>query len=135
MIKWNEKFSVGYKVFDEQHIKLIEILNDVEFLIKDKSIHNDLLYDRLNVLFSELVDYTVYHFETEEKVFDQKSYPLAEEHKELHRIFVENVKEKLSGFKLGKDERKVALEIYNMLLDWLMNHIVGSDKKYMGKLD
>ena len=28
MIKWNEKFSVGYKVFDEQHIKLIEILND-----------------------------------------------------------------------------------------------------------
>jgi methyl-accepting chemotaxis protein/hemerythrin len=135
MIEWNEKFSVGYKVFDEQHMKLIEILNDVEALIKDKTIHNDLLYDRLNILFNELVDYTVYHFETEEKVFEQKNYPLADEHAELHRIFVEKVKEQLSGFKLGKDERKVALEIYNMLLDWLMNHIVGVDKKYIGKLD
>lgn len=135
MIEWHEKFSVGYKIFDEQHMKLIEILNSVESLIKDKTIHNDLLYDRLNVLFNELVDYTVYHFETEERVFEQKDYPLAEEHGELHRIFVEKVKEQLSGFKLGKDERKVALEIYNMLLDWLMNHIVGADKKYIGKLD
>lgn len=135
MIKWNSKFSVGYKVFDEQHIQLIEILNKVESLIKDKTIHNDLLYDRLNLLFNELVDYTVYHFETEEKVFDQKNYALADEHKEQHDIFVEKVKEKLSGFRLGQDERKVALEIYNMLLDWLMNHIVGTDQKYMGKLD
>jgi len=135
MIQWNSKFSVGYKIFDEQHIQLIEILNKVESLIKDKSIHNDLLYDRLNVLFSELVDYTVYHFETEEKVFDQKNYALADEHKEQHEIFVEKVKEELSSFRLGQDERKVALEIYNMLLDWLMNHIVGVDKKYMGKLD
>ena len=135
MIQWNSKFSVGYKIFDEQHIQLIEILNKVESLIKDKSIHNDLLYDRLNVLFSELVDYTVYHFETEEKVFDQKNYALAAEHKEQHEIFVEKVKEELSSFRLGQDERKVALEIYNMLLDWLMNHIVGVDKKYMGKLD
>ena len=134
MIKWDNKFSVGYKVFDEQHIRLIEILNDVESLIKDKSIHNDLLYDKMNVLFNELLDYTVYHFETEEKVFEQKDYENTEEHKEEHSIFIENVKEKVASFKLGEDERKVALEIYNTLLDWLMNHILGADKKYEGQL-
>lgn len=134
MIKWDNKFSVGYKVFDEQHMRLIEILNDVESLIKDKTIHNDLLYDKMNVLFDELLDYTVYHFETEEKVFEKKDYENTEEHKEKHRIFIENVKEKVASFKLGADERKVALEIYNTLLDWLMNHILGADKKYEGQL-
>jgi len=134
MIEWDDKFSVGYEVFDEQHIKLIEILNQVEALIKDKSIHSDLLYDRLTILFNELLDYTEYHFETEEKVFEQKNYKFIEEHKEEHNIFIENVKEKISSFKLGKDERKVALDIYNTLLDWLMNHILGVDKKYIGQL-
>ncbi|MDM8533154.1 bacteriohemerythrin [Clostridiaceae bacterium HSG29] len=135
MIKWQEKFSVGYEIFDDHHKELIRIINSLEELIKDKDIHEDLLYDKISEIFSELLDYTVYHFTTEEKIFEEKGYELAQEHKDIHNEFIESVKEEVSRFELGKNERVVALEIYNNLVDWLMNHILGTDKKYMNKLD
>ncbi len=135
MIKWQDKFSVGYEIFDNQHKELIKIINSLEELIKDKDIHEDLLYDKINGIFSELLDYTVYHFTTEEEIFEEKGYELTEEHKNIHNEFVESVKEEVARFELGKNERVVALEIYNNLIDWLMNHILGTDKKYMNKLD
>lgn len=134
MIKWEEKFSVGYPLFDDQHKELIRILNNVADLIKDKQMHDDVLYDQLSLSFDELLKYTEYHFTSEEKLFEKANYAEAQRHKEEHAIFIENIKDLLSGFELGKDERKVALEIYNQLLDWLMMHIMDSDKKYVGKL-
>lgn len=135
MIKWQEKFSVGYKVFDDQHKELIRIINSLEEIIKEKDILDDMLYDKVNDIFSELLDYTVYHFTSEENLFEEKGYELTEEHKEVHKQFVESVKEEVGKFELGKDERAVALGIYNNLIDWLMQHILGTDKKYMNKLD
>jgi len=135
MIKWQDKFSVGYELFDNQHKELIKIINSLEELIKDRDIHEDLLYDKINEIFNELLDYTVYHFTTEEEIFEKKGYELTEEHKNIHSEFVENVKEEISKFELGQNEKAVALEIYNNLIDWLMNHILGTDKKYMNKLD
>lgn len=135
MVKWKDEFSVGYEKFDEQHKELIDILNSLEDIIKDKDLHSDLFYDHVNDILNEILDYTEYHFRSEEEVFEEKGYEFTEEHKDSHETFVINVKDEVSKFQSGKDEKKVAKNIYDTLVKWLFKHIMGEDKKYMNKLD
>ncbi|BEP29572.1 bacteriohemerythrin [Helicovermis profundi] len=135
MIKWKDSYSVGYKDFDEQHMELIRLINKVEALIKDKDLDEDTLFDEVNQIFAEILDYTVYHFESEEKVFDEKNYENNETHRKAHQEFVENVKDLVGTFDSGKEVREIAFKIYNTLVEWLIKHILGTDKLYMKKLD
>ena len=134
MIKWKDSYSVGYEVFDKQHQELIKLINKVESLIKNKDIDEDTLYDEVNAVFSEILDYTVYHFDTEETMFLEKNYLDRDEHKEAHTEFVDNVKDLVGTLEMGSEVREVAFKIYNTLVEWLIKHILGEDKKYMGKL-
>ena len=61
-ITWKDSFSVGVHSIDDQHKKLVEMINNlyVEFY---KGITNEFL----NKLIAELEKYTVYHFSFEEK--------------------------------------------------------------------
>lgn len=77
---------------------------------------------------SDLVGYTLYHFETEEKYFDQYDYPESELHKKQHSDLVGQVGALQKRFEAG--ERVLTIGVMNFLRDWLNEHIIGSDKKY-----
>lgn len=134
MIKWKESFSVGIKQFDNEHKELIRFINKIEKLIKDDLLHADELYDELQIIFDEILDYTVFHFNNEEVVFEEKNYSNIEDHKNEHNIFIENVKDLMADFQLGQDEKKAATKIYDTLVEWLLKHILSTDKKYMTEL-
>ncbi|MGM0378139.1 MAG: bacteriohemerythrin [Bacillota bacterium] len=134
MLKWKEEFTVGYDKFDNQHKEWIRIINKLEEVIKDDTIHPDILFDEVNNVFDEILDYTEFHFKNEEKDFEKSNYELIDEHKEIHEEFVANVKHEMSKFHAGEDERKTAKKIYDSLVEWLLRHIMGEDKKYSGKL-
>ncbi|BEP28003.1 bacteriohemerythrin [Helicovermis profundi] len=135
MIKWKETYSVGYELFDEQHKELIRLINKVEKLLKDKDIDEDSLFDNINGVFTEILDYTVYHFKSEEDVFKEKGYKNQKEHEESHKIFVENVLDLVGTFDTESETRDIAFKIYNTLVEWLIKHILGEDKLYMKELD
>jgi len=61
MIKWEEKYSVGLSIIDEEHKELIRIMN---VAIKAKQ-HNDNI-DEISKLLKQLTVYTLKHFSTEE---------------------------------------------------------------------
>lgn len=123
LIKWDDSFSVKVTEIDQQHQKLILMINDLNDAMKQgkgKEI--------LGKIVNELATYATTHFKTEEKYFDQFAYPDTSTHKKTHAAFVQNV----SDFKRGFDNGKLSLsiEVMNFLGDWLQNHIKGTDKKY-----
>ena len=56
---WNKHFNTGIKIIDEQHRNLVDIINR---LAKSVALGSENV--ELNSIFDELVEYTVYHFQT-----------------------------------------------------------------------
>jgi len=70
MISWTEELRIGHPVIDDDHHKLIEIVN--EFFARqggddEKRILNDTL--------RSLLDYAHAHFKREEKIQKEAMYP------------------------------------------------------------
>lgn len=123
VIEWEQKFSVGIEEIDEQHKKLFEIINDVFDGIavgSDSSV--------LNHAFEQVIDYTKYHFATEERYLDQMHYPDAAEHKAQHQKLLEETLKLQEEFTEGAPS--VSLELVDFLTEWLQKHILLHDKKY-----
>ncbi len=123
LITWNESLSVKISSFDDQHIKLIEMINDFYDNIKIRA--ND---DNISTLISGMKRYAIMHFDIEEKYMVKYNYPDYHEHKKEHDLFISKVKELESKFNQGK--LIVSFEITSFLKDWLKAHIMGTDKKY-----
>ncbi|MBI4849351.1 MAG: bacteriohemerythrin [Nitrospirae bacterium] len=122
-ITWNEEYSVNIKEIDAQHKKLIELINN---LFDKMRIGRG--KDVIGIILNELVNYTVYHFITEEKLLQEHRYPEYMQHKKLHSDLTKQVKELKDKFDHG--DIIVTARTMNFLNRWLIDHIMGEDKKY-----
>ena len=70
LIEWSEHYSVGYDLFDKQHQQLIEMINNLysSFLSGEAQ-------EKASKIVDEMINYTDYHFKSEEKYFDKYNYP------------------------------------------------------------
>jgi diguanylate cyclase (GGDEF)-like protein/hemerythrin-like metal-binding protein/PAS domain S-box-containing protein len=125
MFPWNTNFDTGIAIIDEQHKKLVSLLNKLA---------NHLAYrsDRptLNIVFNELADYAAYHFQTEENLWHQFFYGNEQElkHKTIHNSFMAEV------LSLKAEEKTLPFEqviedILSFLTHWLVFHILDNDKR------
>ena len=87
----------------------------------------------LGSTFNEVVKYTTYHFDSEEKFFSLYNYPQTASHKKEHDNFVSEVQKLKQDYENGKTV--MSLEVMNRLKDWLTNHILVSDKEYTAFLN
>ena len=124
---WKESYSVGSKIIDNQHKQLIEMLNILYSSYEDKAQSHVII-----LIIIKLTDYVSLHFRTEERYFDQTNYEHKDEHKKEHAVFIEQI----NIFKEKFDEGKANLtqEMMNFLKEWLNEHILISDKKYIETL-
>ena len=122
-IKWNSNYSVNVSEIDKQHKKLIGLVN--------------VIYDAMSVgkgrevlgpVLTELVNYTVYHFTTEELLFQQYGYPDYEKHKKIHDDLTARTKKLKETFDTGN--KIITIDVMLFLSDWLNVHILNEDKKY-----
>lgn len=123
LITWSEKYAVHVKEFDQQHQKLVTLINDLHDAMKagkGKEV-TELILD-------ELISYTDYHFKAEEKLMKQHTYSAFDTHISEHKGFVAKVTEFKNAYLKGK--ATLSLDIATFLRDWLINHINGTDKKY-----
>lgn len=123
LILWDESLGVNVKEIDTQHQKLIDLINELHDAMKGGK-GKEVLQEILN----GLADYTVYHFNTEEKYFAEFHYDKSVEHKGQHKEFVEKVVEFKKKFEA--DEVGLTIEIMHFLKDWTVEHIKGSDKEF-----
>jgi len=123
LIEWSQLYSVGYADIDEQHNKLIDLINVMFFAFSEGNAE-----EKINDIVNELINYTQYHFDLEEKYFYKYKYPETEEHIEQHKSFVDAI----SKFKASLKEKKgnTHYEVFEYIKKWLVDHILVADMKY-----
>ena len=122
-VTWKKTFEIGFELIDEQHKIFVQLLNDLhEAQMKGTSQH--IIKDSL----AKFVDYTHYHFATEEELFKQYSYPLTEEHLEEHSYFIDKVR--IFQLNSQTNDLLTSLKTLDFLKDWTINHILGTDQQF-----
>lgn len=128
LITWGPNLAVGVKEIDDQHQKLVQLANDLNDAMNQGK-GNEVIAKTLK----ELVQYTIYHFSTEERLMDQHKYSQSAEHKKQHKDLVQTVKTLVA--KLDKGDAALTTEVMNFLREWLTKHILHTDKAFARELN
>ena len=122
---WNDNFSTGIAEIDAQHRRLIELLNQ---LVSHLAYQADI--PTLNAIFDDLKEYTIVHFQAEERIWDQyfRGDPWGSGHKGSHAGFIDKVIA-LKNQEGTKSLDEIIEEIVSFLTHWLALHILESDKR------
>lgn len=124
-IVFDKALITGNDMIDTQHKELIDRVNKlVDSCVTGKE--KNVAIQTLDFL----MDYTVFHFNAEEKLQEDAGYPEMEGHKAQHAQFtkaVDELKEMLEEEE-GPTDAFVAAVNKN-ISEWLVNHIQISDKK------
>ncbi len=124
MIKWNDKYSVGISIIDEEHKEFIAII-DKAVVIKE---HNDNPEEVREILY-EMIKYALKHFATEETYMKKFNFPEFQLHRNEHLDFTDKAFANLNKVITG--DYLIANEILEYQKWWLVNHIQGTDRKYI----
>jgi hemerythrin len=124
LIEWTAKLSVGIDSIDEQHKKLVNMIN----ALNDAMLTNS-SDELLGKIFTGLAAYTQKHFTYEENMFAEYGYPDSEEHKRQHNELIAQVVELKEKF-IENPQRTMSADLMLFLKRWITNHIMRTDKEY-----
>ena len=132
--QWSKPYLTGILNVDEQHKKLVDLINE----LGNELSQDTLSESTLNSILNSLADYAKYHFDDEEKLMLEKGIDERhfKKHKELHSKFID-----FAGhlFEKASAEDHAQMEsILDYLIHWLVYHILGTDKmmaKQLEKID
>ena len=127
MFKWNADYALGIEEIDEQHRRLFEIGNELYELLNNTEDGD--IYDEIMAIVESLRDYTIFHFSVEEAYFKKFGYDGAEAHIIEHNAFIAKL-DTIDFHAVDEDQRKHAMSILKMIIDWIFKHIHGSDFLY-----
>lgn len=122
-IKWKDSLSVGIDIIDNDHKKLLGMINQLQTAAHYQT-DDALIESTLN----DLIDYTKYHFAREEQLMQKNNYPGFEAHKKQHEAMVQQVTQFINEYRIDKTRTIDNVILY--LKTWLINHINGSDQEY-----
>jgi hemerythrin len=127
MTQWSSSLVLGVDAVDEDHERLVSILNNCyRALMLNNHDHE------LAGIVNELRDYTCYHFETERKLMVQHGYSEAASHIAAHKEFIASIQDFKNRFLAG--ESFVALDVLTYLNEWLVTHINKDDREFVSFL-
>ncbi len=125
MITWKDKYSMGISRIDDEHKKFIDIINKA---IVTKEHNNN--PEELKEVLHEITIFAVSHFSTEETFMIEFNYAEYHSHKKEHILFSNTIIEFFN--KIIDGDYQIADKIVECLKQWLINHILLTDKKYVG---
>jgi diguanylate cyclase (GGDEF)-like protein/hemerythrin-like metal-binding protein len=124
---WNAYFQVGVVESDDQHKKLVSIINEICSCVLSATNY----VETIERLFLELIDYTKYHFENEEQYYAEHALPehLLADHKHQHADLVTQIHTLKDKYDSDPDEDNNMEEVLTTLVLWLTKHILVSDMR------
>ncbi len=122
-LKWNESCSTGVDKFDDQHKKLLELLNRLLGSIKESEETSG-----MGSLLKELLSFAVSHFDDEEDVLKRFGYEHFDEHKKEHDKIKLMVGRLYQNYLAGN--KPETIEILEVITRWFENHLKHTDMKY-----
>ncbi|MET0066501.1 MAG: bacteriohemerythrin [Candidatus Thiodiazotropha sp.] len=121
-VSWKPEYSVGIQSIDEQHIKLLNLINNVR-----AAVLCDTGPDFERGALEDLVAYTQGHLKYEEELMREHEYFDFEAHKGQHDRMVSQVD--LYVKRYDEQGGEILPEVADYLQRWLMQHIQGTDRK------
>lgn len=125
---WGQHFITGLSEVDDQHRHLVEIINQFIDLLAENVIN----IDDVDRLYNQLADYSVYHFQEEEKLMSEVKVDARHlnRHIDAHKRFLDDVSSIYSS--ISPDDLDQTKSLLKFLMHWLAYHILGQDQD-MGK--
>jgi hemerythrin len=124
-IEWDDSLSVGIRLIDEQHKMMIQRIREVYSAIEKSQ-------DMGNIVrtLDFMVEYTNFHFSTEEKHMKEKNYPGPKYHREQHEEFKVTLNRMIEDFGEEGVTNGLKTSVNVFLGNWLINHIKGVDIEF-----
>ncbi len=119
---WDGSLAVHITAVDEQHKRLIAMINEARDHIETGKPGSDLVF-----LIKKLFQYAEEHFATEEKLMAGASFPEEDAHKSQHAAFRRHVE--TFNLDLVLHTPHLAYDILRYLWEWLREHIAATDKR------
>ncbi|CCO24452.1 bacteriohemerythrin [Maridesulfovibrio hydrothermalis] len=117
----HDPLHTGIGIIDSQHQMFFTLLKK----IKDHNFKQN--PDGLSDIIDELHLYTLFHFETEEKLLEEYNAPEIEKHKKMHAMMADKIEE--YRLHIMTDSCILTEEISIFLENWLVDHIQNTDIK------
>jgi hemerythrin-like metal-binding protein len=127
LIPWEDKYSLGIKEIDEQHQKMLAIINKLYDLFENKKQEDQA---EINRVIKEMADYALYHFATEENYFRLYGYEKAASHIQIHDQYRKKIEEWEKHYADHQD-KAIFFEISDFLQKWWDWHINNTDREYV----
>jgi hemerythrin len=124
VFNWNESFLVGISQVDDQHKKLVDLINDLGEIALNKEVINAQKFREAS---NAMLDYAKVHFRDEEALMKSAGLDpnFIQNHHFLHRTFFEEAR--AWDTYNGQLSPQQAKQLLNYLVDWLAYHILGTD--------
>ena len=126
---WSGKYQVGIAKVDQQHKKLVALINALAKKLADQADA-----DALMSVFDDLASYANYHFKTEEHLMQEWQIDAEFEtaHKDAHASFVHEVT-KARNF-ARNNPQQMSAKTLTFLSRWLILHILGTDMRMANEI-
>lgn len=122
-IEWTPELSVGVDEIDQQHQQLFSIINQ----LLEARIHN-LGHRAVLSILTRLVDYSDYHFRTEDNYLIENEYPLFLSHRKEHLAYIKKTGEWITA--LERKDTAPTDDMVAFLCGWWRGHVANSDMQY-----
>ncbi len=132
-VEWTPEMAVGDEVIDSQHKKLLHQLNELK---EELARGVDMSPIRGTIDFFE--KYVMEHLSYEENYMQKHKYPNLNEHKKLHKNFIDYFKKFKEEFDASYRSEEFSSRTIKDLLskaekfleEWWVNHILTKDHQY-----
>ena len=123
IFEWDKLLDTGLEETDRQHQHLLNMINSFGDGIANRRVNET----DLATLYGELVDYTCYHFEEEERLMNQANIDSrhVEQHIHMHQGFIAEVGRLYQDY--HNSQQKGGDRLFDFLLNWVAYHIMGTD--------
>ncbi|MBK1716103.1 bacteriohemerythrin [Thiocystis violacea] len=125
-IPWRDEYSIGIAIIDEHHRYLFEWTNRVYQAVHERAGTVEIA----KALFA-LEQYTRIHFKAEERLMAECGYLELAQHQQAHRSFETELGELRE--EIRHNPFLAGMEMLDYLRDWLLEHILKTDKQILEK--
>lgn len=122
LIEWKKEYEIGIAKIDNQHKKIIQIVNQAIEYQFSKQNENE-----IEEIFDDLQNYIREHFKTEEEYMLMHQYPGYDRQRNEHQQFIDRLfQAQREYYKTG---HVTSINVFNFVWDWFSQHILLLDKQ------
>lgn len=133
LLLWTDNLSVGIDQFDDDHKRLIAIINELHCSIQAARAKGAIDKEEIEIVLHRLQNYIRYHCDREELFMAKTEYPELDSHRKEHRRLEARIADMAERFRDSTNPEHAA-EIMQFIFDWVTNHIFVYDRQYSSHL-